>query len=387
MLQPNTEALCIIFFFLNETCKLPERSSSRKKNFQCWNFKSTDTLREHYLKSINNLRKQIAQGSADNKSGKCPAGKNIYKVQSTCTPTTILKKQIGEWWTKAVKDAGVDNPPVNKAGLEDFAKLANGKATRIGCAQKNCNEQLYVSCVVNEPAPAVNMAIYETGAGCSTNNECTTFLESKCKNKVCIAGHPGDNTICPQNQVITDKIRNIFWRTHNRLRRQLAQGEVTMGNGAKARQASKMRKMVYNCAAEASARSSAVQCRSSAVSLADYAENLYVIPSNTIEHKTAARMAANGWWSEIDTHFMLQSDFQRNLYSSSLGIQNFTNMAWETHEKFGCAIVRCSSKTNVVCHYTPKSIGEGKQIYKMGPMCRRCHDYPGTRCVDGLCTL
>ncbi|KIH67875.1 SCP-like protein [Ancylostoma duodenale] len=154
-------------------------------DFQCWNFKSTDTLREQYLKSINNLRKQIAQGSADNKNGKCPEGKNIYqlswdcelelkaqeavdqcnlnaaaptghsqiikKVQSTCDATKVLKGQINAWWSTAVNTTGVGNPPLNVAGLEDFATLANGRAAKIGCAQKNCNEQLYVACVVNEP--------------------------------------------------------------------------------------------------------------------------------------------------------------------------------------------------------------------------------------------
>ncbi|EYC08168.1 hypothetical protein Y032_0067g29 [Ancylostoma ceylanicum] len=153
--------------------------------FQCWNFKSTDTLREQYLSSITKLRKQISEGNAQCNQTKCPQGQNIYKlnwdcelelkaqeavdqcklnvkepagysqiikkVKATCNPTKVLKKQIEEWWTTAVTNAGVANPPVNKAGLEDFAKLANGRATKIGCAQKNCNEQLFVACVVNEP--------------------------------------------------------------------------------------------------------------------------------------------------------------------------------------------------------------------------------------------
>ncbi|KIH53347.1 SCP-like protein, partial [Ancylostoma duodenale] len=154
--------------------------------FQCWNFKSTDTLRDEYLKSINKLRKQISEGkAANNNQGTCPQGKNIYKlswdcelelkaqqavdqcktnvnepagysqiikkVASTCDPTKVLKKQIGEWWSADVNKVGVDSTPNNKAGLENFAKLANGKATKIGCAQKNCNGKLYVACVLNEP--------------------------------------------------------------------------------------------------------------------------------------------------------------------------------------------------------------------------------------------
>nr|AAO63578.1 secreted protein 6 precursor [Ancylostoma caninum] len=433
-------------------------------DFQCWNFKSTDTLREHYLKSINNLRKKIADGSAENKSGKCPQGKNIYKlswdcelelkaqqavdqckpnvpepagysqilkkVKSTCDPTKVLKKQIEAWWTKSVKDAGVDNPPNNKQGLEDFAKLANGKATKIGCAQKNCNEQLYVACVINEPAPAVGMPIYEVGAGCNSKDDCTTYLQSKCSNKVCVAGHPGDattttstpattapttptipagpttapapppttaaptttstigsidNTICPQNQVITDSVRLTFLNTHNGLRSQLAQGQIFMGNGARARPASKMRRMVYNCDAESSARNSAAQCLSSPGSPSGYTENLHVINNNFVDHNSAATQAFNAWWSEINTGYMRQAETERNMYSLSVGIPNFAKMAWETNAHLGCAIVRCGLNTNVVCPYSPKS--DGGQIYKMGPFCRRCPDYPGTFCNQGLCSF
>ncbi|EPB73211.1 SCP-like protein [Ancylostoma ceylanicum] len=362
-------------------------------DFQCWNFKSTDTLRDQYLKSINNLRKKIVEAAKENKNGTAfPEGTNYYKlnwdcelelkaqeavdqckldatapaeysqliknVASTCNPTKVLKNSIPDWWNNDVQKTGVDNPPLNKQGLEAFAKLANGKATKIGCAQKNCNEQLYVSCVVNEPAPATGAAIYEVGTACTANDQCTTYLDSKCKNK------------------------RDDWEQY---RSQLAQGFVKMRNG-NARQASKMRRMTYDCPAEASAHSSAAQCRNAAASSANYDENFYAINSNTIEHNTAAREAANTWGLEISTRTMPQGDTERNMYSSSLGIPNFANMVWETHSGVGCAIVRCSTRTNIVCHYSPKSMGDNRQIYKMGPTCRRCHDYPGTRCVDGLCT-
>ncbi|EYC08179.1 hypothetical protein Y032_0067g33 [Ancylostoma ceylanicum] len=434
-----------------------------EKDFQCWNFKSTDTLRDQYLKSINNLRKKIVEAAKENKNGTAfPEGTNYYKlnwdcelelkaqeavdqckldatapaeysqliknVASTCNPTKVLKNSIPDWWNNDVQKTGVDNPPLNKQGLEAFAKLANGKATKIGCAQKNCNEQLYVSCVVNEPAPATGAAIYEVGTACTANDQCTTYLDSKCKNKVCVAGRPNPNgttttttttpttttltttttpaavptttagptttttvttTIAPRGTTTTGThlislffIKRDDWEQY---RSQLAQGFVKMRNG-NARQASKMRRMTYDCPAEASAHSSAAQCRNAAASSANYDENFYAINSNTIEHNTAAREAANTWGLEISTRTMPQGDTERNMYSSSLGIPNFANMVWETHSGVGCAIVRCSTRTNIVCHYSPKSMGDNRQIYKMGPTCRRCHDYPGTRCVDGLCT-
>lgn len=51
--------------------------------YQCWNLKSTDEIRHEYLTVVNKLRKQIADGTADNKDQtKCPQGKNIYRLVS-----------------------------------------------------------------------------------------------------------------------------------------------------------------------------------------------------------------------------------------------------------------------------------------------------------------
>ncbi|RCN50652.1 SCP-like protein [Ancylostoma caninum] len=360
-------------------------------------------LRDQYLKSINKLRKQIAEGSANNNNqGKCPQGQNVYKlswdqckldvappagnsqlikrVESTCNPTKILKTSIPDWWNKDVQNVGVDNPPLNKQGLEEFAKLANGRAAKIGCAQRNCNEQLFVACVINEPAPAANMAIYEVGKGCN----CTTYLDSKCSNNLCIAGHPGDNTICPENQIISDTIRRKFMNDHNQRRSLLATGAVSMASGP-ARRASKMRRLGYDCAAERSAYEAAKKCLNTPSSPANYDENMRHTNIN-IDQITAAGRGSNGWWNEV-YNLRMNQDATLNRYYSNLGIPNFANMAWDSHAKLGCAVVNCRTFWNVICHYTPKTRSDGGQMYKMGPQCRRCRDYGNPSCnnSDGLC--
>ncbi|KIH64210.1 SCP-like protein [Ancylostoma duodenale] len=200
-------------------------------DYQCWNFKSTDEIRDLYLKQANALREQIAQGSADCKgTEKCPQGKNIYRLfwdcmleieaqkfvdkcsdqvtqpndatiiikkqsLTTCNPKPLFKQTVKDWWD-VVKTNGLDSNPINKAGLESFTALANGKATRIGCAQKNCNGDLYLACMTFQKAPETDQPIYEVGNGCAAATDCTTFAGSKCNaaKKVCVAGYIDPNT-------------------------------------------------------------------------------------------------------------------------------------------------------------------------------------------------
>ncbi|EYC01652.1 hypothetical protein Y032_0105g3671 [Ancylostoma ceylanicum] len=194
-------------------------------DYQCWNFKSTNDIRDRYLKAVNKLRTDIVNGMVEGKNGKCPAGKNIYKlfwdclleneaqkavdkcdekVQApadlamvikklpldTCNTNPLFKKTVDEWWN-VVKGVDVDqtNPPTSSSALQSFAALAHGDATRIGCAQKNCNGNLFMACMVYNKAPAEGQPIYEAGSGCSGPTECTTYQGSKCSNKMCVAGY------------------------------------------------------------------------------------------------------------------------------------------------------------------------------------------------------
>ncbi|KIH64485.1 SCP-like protein [Ancylostoma duodenale] len=151
--------------------------------YQCWNFASTDEIRYEYLTVVNNLRKQIAQGTAQCKGKTCPAGKNIYRLDwdcmieieaqkvadqctesprlpqglsalvkkapmTTCNPKPLFKQTVKGWWDDVQTEGLGDKPLFDNEKLADFAKLAHGKATRIGCAQKNCDGNLYVACML-----------------------------------------------------------------------------------------------------------------------------------------------------------------------------------------------------------------------------------------------
>ncbi|KHJ80328.1 hypothetical protein OESDEN_19998 [Oesophagostomum dentatum] len=66
-----------------------------------------------------------------------------------------------------------------------------------------------MACVMSEEAPPLNTQIYETGAGCANDSECTTYAESKCLwQKLCRAGYVGNivttNTKTPKVAVDPD---------------------------------------------------------------------------------------------------------------------------------------------------------------------------------------
>ncbi|EYB82176.1 hypothetical protein Y032_0365g3591 [Ancylostoma ceylanicum] len=428
---------------------------SATTDYQCWNFKSTDEIRDLYLKQANTLRQQIAQGGADCKdNAKCPQGKNVYRLfwdcmlemeaqkqvdkctetvtqlpdatiivkkqtLNTCNPKPLFKQAVKDWWD-VVKTEGLDtNPIFNNDKLASFAALAHGKATRIGCAQKNCNGELYQACVVFGKAPEKNQPIYEKGQGCTVPADCTIFAESKCNaaTGLCVAGYidpaattspapspttastpggvtttpaagtttstapPGATRMCPQNgHISTDAIRNIFLNLHNEHRSNLARGLVKNGNTQSfARQASKMIKLTYDCAAEKSAFAWAQQCKNQDSNTQGVSENRYTFPNKNLD-----MTATNRWWEEITTKGMSQSDL--NKFYKKHGVSHYARMAWDSTKSFGCAAYKCADFINTVCHYNGGGI-EGEQIYKMGPACRRCSTIGTSRCEQGLCVL
>ncbi|EYC08219.1 hypothetical protein Y032_0067g56 [Ancylostoma ceylanicum] len=163
------------------------------------------------------------------------------------------------------------------------------------------------------------------------------------------------------------KISLAFLEMHNAFRSYLARDSS----------ASKMRRLEYDCEAEESATKVADQCLDTASSPEKYDQNLEFIQADD-DTTDYILEAANSWWSEIlDTH--------DNLYNSTVNA-NFANMLWETREKIGCALKKCSGKTVVVCHYPKVAKQEGDPIYTIGDgPCKEC-SADASHCVDNLCS-
>ncbi|KIH51141.1 SCP-like protein [Ancylostoma duodenale] len=235
---------------------------------------------------------------------------------------------------------------------------------------------------LNDTSAASNtgQAIYEVGAGCSSDQECSTYEGSKCliNKKFCVAGYPtskavvpptvgpvqpsepstqstesptkptkpqqttpasGTSKTCPnaQPEWNGDPARAELLRLHNEYRAKIAKGEVTMGNGAKARECPQMKKF-----------------------------------------------AMNAWFGEISKTgaYMEQKTGSQNMLLPKLNIRHFARMVWDTNAEMGCGIATCSGSYSVVCQYG-KGVGRyGNTIYMMGPTCNQCGG--PAKCTDGV---
>ncbi|RCN49740.1 SCP-like protein [Ancylostoma caninum] len=206
---------------------------------------------------------------------------------------------------------------------------------------------------------------------------------------------------CPQNgekmeKGFDDAMRLKFLALHNGYRSRLALGHVSITEESEdydlydllyAPTASKMRYLKYDCEAEKSAYESAKKCQTTASSWEKYDENLQVIEDpRDINH--AALKAIISWATEA---FNLNKTGEGVLYRSNHNISNFANLAWDTREKVGCAVVKCSPRTtHVVCHYPKIVKKEGKPIYITGKPCGGCGDYANKffcHADEGVCII
>ncbi|KAK6758515.1 hypothetical protein RB195_016002 [Necator americanus] len=193
------------------------------------------------------------------------------------------------------------------------------------------------------------------------------------------------NTICPNNQAISDTIRNVFLKRHNQIRSRVAQGTFALKNGVYARRASKMIKLNYNCDAEKSANDWAQKCKDDISWTNKYDEVRYAYKGPKTDLEAITRATIKIWRSEAGTGSFLQGPNDKNVYGPYLGIPNLAKILWDEHKEIGCSVVKCSNFTNVVCHYAPKLFTTGGQIYKMGEPCKRCSG--NAVCENGLCVL
>ncbi|RCN50640.1 SCP-like protein [Ancylostoma caninum] len=174
-----------------------------------------------------------------------------------------------------------------------------------------------------------------------------------------------------RNQV-TQEIRDEFVDMHNSYRSLLAEGLIDTETGV-AGPAKKMKKMVSLRHGTRTERQNCWESSSSSE------ENLYVV-GNEGHEPDPVLDAGNKWWNE---GFHMNQERDKSLYRTGFKMSSFANMAWDTRNKVGCAIVDCSGKTHVVCHYEEK---DGENIYEIGQQCTGCSDYgSNVKCENDLC--
>nr|AEK06327.1 venom allergen-like protein [synthetic construct] len=182
---------------------------------------------------------------------------------------------------------------------------------------------------------------------------------------------------------LSDDEKQIFVDNHNRLRRQLANGETNSKNGPMP-QGANINEVTWDDDLEASAVEWAEACAYHHPSDAPYGQNLAAQWPHTNNYLTRVEK----WYNESSKY----SGNPHLEYSSGIG--HFTQVVWADTNKIGCAVQDCSNGlsqglgddnwTFTVCNYDPAGNVDGEDIYQTGDPCSQCEEEEG--CNDSLCS-
>ncbi|KAK5965276.1 SCP domain-containing protein [Trichostrongylus colubriformis] len=219
----------------------------------------------------------------------------------------------------------------------------------------------------------------------ATTTSTTTTTSSTTTTTNGLPENPAINQICPSNTRMNDRIRTVALNATNYRRSRLAQGLVRKNNGNLLPPATNMRRLVYDCTLENSAKASVERCspNPSQNLTADVKENIHRVPQRiAIFRKHAMLEAIKHWWRQVRLvdGIGMQAMFRAHHQDST--IQYFTLMAWATTEHIGCAvsqkIVCRDGYWYVACHYKIGGNVVDNNVYQPGSSCSECP--AGTTC-------
>ncbi|KAL6741878.1 hypothetical protein Aduo_015090 [Ancylostoma duodenale] len=407
----------------------------KRATFACSNTGMTDALRQMFLSYHNDARLRVAKGIEPNNVGNLNPAKNMYKLEWDCAmekqaqdaiaacpsslgswqnmaqnlmrytstagfsnPSVQINSTLNSWWGRA-KQYGVTDPQ-NKytdGNLYTFANMVFSETTKLGCAYQVCGNALTITCLYNAIGYYTNGVMWQTGTACTNAADCTTYANSGCAAGLCTKGAdiPETNNQCSTNAGMTDSVRQTFLSMHNNFRSSVARGLEPDALGGNAPKAAKMLKMVYDCSVEASALKHAQKCvyqHSTSADRPGLGENLYMTSAVNFDKVKAATQASQMWWNELKQYGVGPSN---NLTTAlwnrpNTQIGHYSQMAWETSYRLGCAVAHCPTFTLGVCQYGPAGNYLNRLIYTIGNPCTSNAGCPGTYTCDiaeGLCNV
>jgi hypothetical protein len=395
-------------------------------------------FRQQVLDLLNQLRSDMANGKAPNKSGFLPKGTNIYKIEYDCEleaafsrqcetkglaegivsssgPMTqaekekyILNKIQREWNQSAIY--GVDENISKNSNTSSWALLAMDRLTKLGCATVDCPAnpntptmyRMVAGCVYDYPSRA--RTAYVPGAPCTKDSDCKRLPNSVCLvseglcKETSIYPAPGVNTMCPGvTSPLDDRARMRAVDMHNHYRQSLIHGLEPMGNmNTFAPTGSDMYKMVWDCGIEAKAQEWANNNKF-AHSTSEYrtydgmyhgennfAGGAYYPPYYHLEQASTTywdELLTYGWQG-VANHTLRQADFDAT-------IGHWSQMAWAETYQLGCGI--SPNRNIIICQYGPGGNYMNTQtVYPPGVPCKTnadCTKKAGNTCdaTSGLC--
>ncbi|CAJ0601528.1 unnamed protein product [Cylicocyclus nassatus] len=301
-----------------------------------------------------------------------------------------------------------------------FANLIAAAATKVGCAVNKCDYEgekadtydyyATVLCLTDHRLESPDYDIYEIKQDeadcvcltdswcnpdtklCETTTTITTTTTTPTTTTTTPAIQPSPNavlpssttedTICPENYYMTDKLRLRILDMHNSRRSSLALGNVTKNTGANLPAAANMRKLKYDCELEFSAIKFASQCPkigSTEDTRVEQGENMYqMIETGVTSFEEAASKAVDSWWKVVQVYPSPGSAAKFRETHVGTAIITFTQMAWAATQYLGCSVVNCSPFYTTVCRYSPKGNVVGQTVYAPGDFCTACP--PDTKC-------
>ncbi|RCN32215.1 SCP-like protein [Ancylostoma caninum] len=288
-----------------------EQRVDRDRDY-CANSVMTLKHRNYILYTHNRLRSKLAQGRQPNKEGMMGSGKNIYLLKWDCDlermarrwsqacpsfPVVHTEKPSGSqlvkqfdmnwqginatqhiddsmrsWWLEYKRNGNVDfkNRYSSAQNYYGWANMAKGKTTRIGCSYWTCDQQRAIfTCVYNAKAHCEKRKIYEPGPPCSSDDDCSTYPNSR-----------------------------------SRLARGLEfNGEINATQPG----ARNMIKLEYDCHLEKYAQEWADKCtfeHSNSWERPNQGQNLYMTTIRNWETTSLLHTAMEIWWRELEEHGM-----------------------------------------------------------------------------------
>ncbi|XGW01866.1 hypothetical protein V3C99_014170 [Haemonchus contortus] len=201
----------------------------------------------------------------------------------------------------------------------------------------------------------------------------------------------GHASMCPDNNGMSDEVRNAFLNKHNAYRTLVAKGQAQNGIGGNAPKAARMLKMTYDCAIEENTMNFAKKCVFAHNSYADrnyWGQNLYM-SSVLQQNKTVAAIeSVDLWFDELKQHGV-PDDNVMTMAVFNRGVGHYTQVVWQWSNKIGCAVEWCSDMTLAACEYDSAGNYLGQPIYEIGDPCTKNEDCKCAQCTcsseEALC--